>query len=388
MGVPWDQLNGVRDLFAQQLARAPELSYIDLRQDNATPSQRMTWNPLVSSEAQSNADEWLSRDIDIAASEGRVVVGYSKDFVNGQLRGMIIDLLLALVIAAVLMRELSRGIWRRSLLHPLLQYAQSQLWQRVQDMWGRKHRISATAAQDHEKQAQDCLQQINLIAHSDLARTASASTSAALSGTPEWSARQITLLRLIVFLVALSEELLRPFFTVFASDTQAAGSQLSPAMLAGLPVAAFMATLALTQVAGPTLAKRFDLRISLMLSALIGTIAMASTALVDNIYTLVALRALAGVAYGLGFIIAQTAIVQITPSQHRARGLAELSAAIVAAGIAGPPFGGMIAARAGPEAGFAACALCMVAAMLVAFKLSLKRAPGDANSRGLATTGG
>mgnify|MGYP003604771530 FL=1 len=388
VGVPWDQLNGVRDLFAQQLARAPELSYIDLRQDNATPSQRMTWNPLVSSEAQSNADEWLSRDIDIAASEGRVVVGYSKDFVNGQLRGMIIDLLLALVIAAVLMRELSRGIWRRSLLHPLLQYAQSQVWQRVQDMWGRKHRISATAAQDHEKQAQDCLQQIDLIAHSDFERTASASTSAALTGPPEWAARQITLLRLIVFLVALSEELLRPFFTVFASDTQAAGSQLSPAMLAGLPVAAFMATLALTQVAGPTLAKRFDLRISLMLSALIGTIAMASTALVDNIYTLVALRALAGVAYGLGFIIAQTAIVQITPSQHRARGLAELSAAIVAAGIAGPPFGGMIAARAGPEAGFAACALCMVAAMLVAFKLSLKRAPGDTNSRGLATTGG
>lgn len=376
LGIPWEQVVGVQDLFKQQLDRAPELSYIDLRQGD-TASPRITWSGQYDAAA-----DLAHREFPVARDMGHVVVGYSLDFVNGQLRGMILDLVLALVISTVLMRELMRGLWRRSLLFPLFNFAKARVWQHVQRIWSRKHRVSANGAAHNDQNAQECLGQL------ERAMTRDPAASSSASSRDTWVSRQLTLLRLTVFLVALSEELMRPFFTVFASELQSADSRLSPAMVAGMPVAAFMATLALAQIAGPTLARRFDLRWGLILAALTGTFALACTPLASDIYALVGLRALAGSAYGLGLIIVQTAIVRITPPQQRARGLAEISAAIVAAGIVGPPFGGMIAARAGDVAGFTACALCMAAVMFVALRLSLRRTPNDAAQAGLATTGG
>ena len=380
LGIPWEHLNGVQALFAQQLEHAPELSYIALRGPSDT-AQRIAWSRNVdASEDRSTALQ--SRSFPLAQPNRTLAVAYSLNYVDGQLRGMMIDLVLAFVIAIVLMRELTRGLWRKSLLHPLLQLDEARLWQRVRTVWSRKHTVQAHAAQHDAQLAQECLQQLHAAMRTVPAQGAASEESAS------WISGQLTLLRLAVFLIALSEELLRPFFTVFASEVQAADSRLSPSMVAGMPVAAFMATLALTQIAGPSIARRFDLRWSLMTAALVGTCAMAATSLAHDVYSLVALRALAGIAYGLGFIIAQTAVVRITPSQRRARGLSELSAAIVAAGIVGPPFGGMIAARAGDAIGFAACALCLVAAALVALRLSLRKQAPQGNTKGLTTTGG
>lgn len=397
IGIPWNGLNGVKELFEQQLSRAPELSYIDLRQEDGMPPSHISWGAGVAvQQRDQDNSELLHRKFPITERDnlqtGTLTVGYSRNFVDGQLRGMMVDLVLALVISAVLMRELTRSLWRRSLLFPLFNYTKAHAWQRVQQLWSRKHRISAHASNSNDVHAQECLSAIERA----LLRTPSSTAphqprALGSSNTLNLAAgisRQLTLLRLAVFLIALSEELLRPFFTVFASEVQSADSRLSPAMVAGMPIAAFMATLALTQIAGPTIARRFDLRWSLIAAALVGMMAMAATALADNIYALVALRALVGAAYGLGFIIAQTAIVRITPPNQRARGLAELSAAIVAAGIVGPPFGGMIAARAGDVVGFLACALCMATAMCVALRLQLDCSAGENTQRGLATTGG
>ena len=381
LGIPQAHLQGLQELFAAKLERAPELSYIALRGAQETTAH-ITWANALAHAPPSDAS--LERQsIALRQGSGSLAVGYSHNYVDGQLRGMVIDLVLAFVIAIVLMRELTRGLWRKSLLHPLLQFEEGRIWQRIRTVWARNHAVLPQTADNDARLAQECLQQLQ-------STIAPQKTHAAHdTQSPAWVSGQITLLRLTVFLIALSEELLRPFFTVFASEVQAADSRLSPAMVAGMPVAAFMATLALTQVAGPSIVRRFDLRWSLMAVALVGTCAMAATSMARDVHTLVALRALAGVAYGLGFIIAQTAVVRITPGQRRARGLSEISAAIVAAGIVGPPFGGMIAARAGDAVGFVACALCLIAAALVALRLSIRRQAVVANqSAGLATTGG
>ncbi|MES2611138.1 MAG: MFS transporter [Pseudomonadota bacterium] len=375
LGVPWNAMNGVDELFRQQLVEAPELSYLAL-QPPGGPAQNSTWGSDVPSQARDSASDFPRRTL--TAGDGAVVVGYPSDFVDRQLAGMLIDLVLALVIAAVLVRELARGLWRRSLLFPLAAYVQARLWQGLQRRWQKNHAIDQESAQAHDRDAAECRAQ--------LIRTARSNGAAAEA--PQVGA-QLTLLRLTVFLVALSEELLRPFFTVFASEVRPIDAALSPTMVAGLPVAAFMATLALAQPAGPALARRFDLRWSLMLSALAGTLALTATAWATDAWTLIGLRALGGAAYGLALILVQTAIVRITPPQQRARGLAEVAAAIVAAGIVGPPFGGMIAARAGDGVGFLACALCMVGALLAALRLSLPVPEGSAAAqRGLATSGG
>ena len=383
-GVPWNGLNGMDELFRKQLAEAPELSYLALRQGDAAATHA-TWGADVPAhQRKDNEDDLSQRAVDVTGDGGRIIVGYPSDYVNRQLGGMLLDLVLALVIAAVLVRELSRGLWRKSLLYPLAAYAQARGWQRMQRRWQRRHAVAQDAAQAHDQDAAECRAQLlEAAGRSQGDRTET-------TFMPSAVASQLTLLRLTVFLVALSEELLRPFFTVFASEVRPFDATLSPTMVAGLPVAAFMTTLALAQPAGPALAKRFDLRWSLVLSALVGMFALAATSWAKDAWTLIALRAAGGAAYGLALILVQTAIVRITPPQQRARGLAEVAAAIVAAGIVGPPFGGMIAARAGDVAGFVTCALCMAAALVAAMRLSLAPATlgVQASQRGLATTGG
>ena len=320
-GVPWSGLAGIDELFRKQLAKAPELSYLALRRGDAPPIHA-TWGVDVpAAQRKGGGEDFSLRSVNVTGDGGRIVVGYPSDYVNRQLGGMLLDLVLALVIAAVLVRELSRGLWRKSLLYPLAAFAQARGWQRVQLRWQRRHVVPADAAQAHRRDAAECRIQLLEALESSQGGTHAQATSS----MPSAVASQLTLLRLTVFLVALSEELLRPFFTVFASEMRPFDASLSSTMVAGLPVAAFMTTLALAQPAGPALAKRFDLRWSLVLSALVGMFALAATSWAQDALALIALRSAGGAAYGLALILVQTAIVRITPPQQRARGLAEVA---------------------------------------------------------------
>lgn len=196
LGVPWSAMNGVDELFRQQLVEAPELNYLAL-QPPSGPAQNATWSGDAPAQAREDASDFPRRKL--TAGDGAVVVGYPADFVDRQLAGMLIDLVLALVIAAVLVRELARGLWRRSLLFPLAAYVQARLWQGLQRRWQKNHTIDQESAQAHERDAAECRAQLIRAARS----------GSATAETPQVGA-QLTLLRLTVFLVALSEELLRP----------------------------------------------------------------------------------------------------------------------------------------------------------------------------------
>lgn len=344
-GIPLAQLQGVREMFADALRRAPELSFLALRGSGAGDL-----HPAFQPGLDDSAGTLAAQDLRLSAATpqgARVVVGYARDYVDRQLAGMLLDLALALVVAAVLLLECARGRWQRSALAALATQRLAQYGAALRTKLSRRR---AGPCQD------------------EASATPAADAAAATA--------QMTRLRLIIFLIALSEELLRPFFTVFAMDMPPPALALSPTMLAGLPVAAFMVTLALAQPAGPALARRIDLRWALMGSALAGSLALAASGSAASAPALVGLRASAGLAYGLALILAQTALVRITPPGRRARGMTQIAGALVAAGIVGPPFGGMLAAQAGPAAGFAACALCMLLAALASRHLQLgPRAP-------------
>ena len=180
--------------------------------------------------------------------------------------------------------------------------------------------------------------------------------------------------RLFVFVVSLTEELLRPFFAPFAAEAEsslAAVASLSPTWLAGLPVMAFMTALALSQPAGSSLSGNFNLRRSMVVTALCGALVLAASGFATDILVLSALRCVNGVTYGLSLIFAQMAILRVVQPERRAWALAEFATAIVAAGIVGPALGAIAAERFGFQVAFLACALAYVAAAATAARLQL-----------------
>lgn len=184
---------------------------------------------------------------------------------------------------------------------------------------------------------------------------------------PAQTSSDLVDLRLFVFAVAMSEELLRPFLAPFAAEAPSPAllAGWSVTALAGLPVATFMMALAVAQPCGAALAGRFDLRRMMLVVTLFGAVALLAAGLASNIIALALLRFVNGASYGLSLIFAQMAILRRVAPGQRARALAGFATAIVAAGIAGPAIGAIIAERFGYRIAFAACAsMCMAAAML------------------------
>ena len=373
LGVPLTSLVGVDALFRERLAAAPELSSLALRgADGATVVSVAQPGAQAAADAAEAPHE---RAAPVGTGGAQVVAGVPADFVDRALGAMLVDLVLALVISAVLVRELTRGLWRGSLLYPLLDYRLARFWVRA-TRWRSRRRTGGAAAEDATLAA--AAERCDRVLSADGGRAPRDEGS---------FGPQLTRLRLAVFLVALSDELLRPFFTVFASEMPAGSWSLSPALVAGLPVAAFMATLALAQPLGPALARRFDLRHSLMAAALLGTAALVATAFTRDALLLVLVRAASGAAYGLALILIQTAIVRGSTAAQRARSLGEVAAAIVAAGIVGPPFGGMIAGRVGDGLAVLGCALCMGAALFTVSRLRLGSRSAENPARPAGTGG-
>jgi MFS family permease len=368
MGVPLSSLTGVDALFAERLAAAPELSWLALRGPGGTElTHTGKAGPAVGA-AVGSVGSLSQRSAAVGNSGAQVVAAYPLDYVDRALGEMLLDLVLALIISAVVVREFTRGLWRRSLLHPLLDYRLALGWQWLARLRGRNQEDQAVNEAALRSRAA-----LAAVTGAAARATTGAKTGAMMGATADDFGTQLTRLRLAVFLIALSDELLRPFFTAFASEMQTSSGWLSPAMVAGLPVVAFMTMLAAAQIIGPMLAQRFALRSMLMLVAAAGALALAGTALARDIDVLVLLRATSGAAYGLGLILVQTAIVRHAPAAQRARSLAEVAAAIVAAGIVGPPFGGMVAGRVGDAYAMLACALCMGGALLTILRLHLPR---------------
>lgn len=385
LGIPAGELVGVEAMFASELQPAREIAFLALQRE---AGQRTAFTPGTATDdpLARAAQAWLAGQapgaqfrIAIQPLEaggqaiGRLVTGTPLSYVDERLRSILMDLLFAVVVSLVLVREVLGGLWQRSALRPYVVF--SAAWRHWRAQAARLGAGVATAQWlDWMTGARNAVARIADEAGRQVRRVALAGVG-----------REFVRLRLIVFFTALSDELLRPFFAVFASEARPLGVDLSPTMLAALPVAAFMVTLTLAQPLGPWITRRVEVRRALLVVAALGAALVAATAFARDSATLVLLRAGSGAAYGLMLILAQTTVLRITDFSNRARGLVEVSAAIVAAGVCGPPLGGLLVERLGTGAAFAACAACLAAAAAVCMTL----APLPRDHRGnLAGSGG
>jgi MFS family permease len=184
-------------------------------------------------------------------------------------------------------------------------------------------------------------------------------------------------LRLVVFLTALSDEMIRPFFAVHLANLDGPLA-LSNEALAGIPLTTFLLTWAFSQPFGAALLGRWCARRCLGgATALVG-LGLLATAAATNWWAVTLLRGITGLGFGFVLIFAQTLMLRLGRGSGRAGAMAEFVGAVVAAGICGPVVGGLVAVKLGTPWALAAAGVCALAALVLAGQVATPSGPGQA----------
>lgn len=205
--------------------------------------------------------------------------------------------------------------------------------------------------------------------------TRSDAASAASEG-----AHTLARLRVPLFLFMLAEELTRAFLPGYARELMSADAHISPDVLVGLPIVAFMAVVALGQPLLVPWSERAGHRRTMLWGAALGVVGLAGSALASGIADFIAWRALCGLGYGMVFVAGQGLVIDNTTAAERTRGFALFVGAIMVAAVCGPPIGGILADHLGPRWGFAAAAVMAGAAWFAVRGLPRADARHEANA--------
>jgi MFS family permease len=410
VGLPLEALIGVEPMLREHLERHPEVSFFGVVGPQGQPLYLST-SPLLAEPDRALAQQlWrqgtpalegtafrvvrtpIQRGgVDATAPpEGWLLSAYPADYIDRQVRAVVTDLFVAVLIALVLALEILRFGGRRAGWGALLQFRRF-----LQDVQHGRLATHSPLAVDGVwgRLGEDITRRIARLREQVTARLGGADPNAAgpttdpgrLGGRPalrDWADRHGLLsparpwsdpgdrsrLRMVVFLTVLSDELVRPFLAVRAAELDGPWA-LGPEALAGIPLSAFLLTWALSQPFGAGLLQRFGSRRCLVVAAGAVSLLMLATAATGNWTLLVALRALTGVAFGFVLIFAQTLMLRLEQGAGRASALAEFVGAVVAAGICGPVIGGLMAVKLGAAPTLVTSGLCAAAALALAWPL-------------------
>lgn len=179
-----------------------------------------------------------------------------------------------------------------------------------------------------------------------------------------------------LFLFMLAEELTRPFLPTQARDLAPTIAGMSPEALGSIPVVAFLATVALLQLPLAVVSERFARRDGFIAGAFIAALGYALAAWSASFGLFTAARVVSAVGFAMVFVSAQGRVVDGSSAADRAACLAIFVRAILVAGLCGPLLGGVVADRAGLAPAWFAAAVLAALAGVVAFRwIEPKRGP-------------
>ncbi len=154
-------------------------------------------------------------------------------------------------------------------------------------------------------------------------------------------------IRLPLFLAILTEELSRAFLPLYLRDFSEQVTWLRPGTVVSLPISLYMLCFGLTT---PFAGRWADTRGHSKVFTLGAAAAMAGfglTALATSYWMVLAGRCLSAFGYATSTMACQRAILQLTDSTSRARGLALFVTVVGTAAICGGAVGGVLAMRVG-----------------------------------------
>lgn len=408
LGIPFAELGGVPNYLQDLLVGRPGLSYLVVTDARGAPvhgvgpaAARFTPAPdaaaFIGTEAVLRStvagyDTALPLRDGAGQIAGWLHVGMSREPLDIAIRDARWDVAIVLLVSMLLAIESLRFVIERSVSAPTALMA--TLVARLSA--GDFARVPAGAARDEAgrlatsatilaRRLADRWERLNWLAQevaatssaaAARASTALATVARALRFRSEGTAAADALAtgmsaRIALFLFAMAEQFSTSFIPLFSLElaragASGAGSGLGPDLLAALPIATFVAAVALATPFGGRFAARQGARRSILLGALPVVAGFVGCAFATTPYEFALARALCGVGYAVVTIACQAELARAAAAGHVARSLGGFTGAVMTGAVCGTAIGAVLADRFGYATTFLLAALMVVLVQLVA----------------------
>ncbi|MBC7906327.1 MAG: MFS transporter [Rhodospirillaceae bacterium] len=177
--------------------------------------------------------------------------------------------------------------------------------------------------------------------------------------------RRATDIRLPLFLFVFAEELSRAFMPLYVREVGQSLFGLSPEMIMALPIAVFMACIALASPFSSRLIDRLGARRVFLIGLVPAIAGYVMTGAAVGVIDLVLWRAITGLGYALVTMACQSYILGANHHSNRSQGMGVFVGAVLTASICGTAMGGVLAERVGFRATFFVSAVLVLLAGIV-----------------------
>jgi predicted MFS family arabinose efflux permease len=186
---------------------------------------------------------------------------------------------------------------------------------------------------------------------------------------PPAAAPSVRAVRLPLFLFMLGHEMTRPFVPAVAIDRARGLDWIGPELAVSLAISLLLVVVAALLLPMALWSARHGRGRAFRLGCSLAAAGYAAAAFAPGYLGFLAGWALVGAGFAMVFAAAQGVVIDATSGAQRTRGLTVLVGAIMVAALCGPPVGGLVADRFGPEVAFSAVLLATLAALRLAAAL-------------------
>ncbi len=395
-GIGLDQLVRAEEVLAVAVEENPEFAFVRIvKPGGAVVAQADSHDFEPEEIASADGMQLASAPIVVGGSSvGEVVVGTPDSVAEVLVRELWLDVAVLLIVAVLVALELVSFAFTQASAVLLRGLAQ-----RLSSLWRGDFRpylpLSGSGSIAEEVKAVD--DEVTRV-HGEHRALREAAVSQGdhgavaeldrIAGTHKLSAQRyetpagLAAVRAPVFLFYFAEELTRAFLPSYIESMAEPIAGLSVEFVIALPIIIFMAIMALGQPVLNVWTEKVGRARSIRLGAMAAVIGFLGTALAASMGPLIFARAITAIGFAIVFVAAQGYIVDRTGAANRARGMSLFVSAIMAAMLCGPPIGGIIADRLGPNPTF----LISAAMALVAYICALVALPGDEKHAGTKPT--
>jgi predicted MFS family arabinose efflux permease len=171
-----------------------------------------------------------------------------------------------------------------------------------------------------------------------------------------------------LFIFVFAEQLSTSFMPLYARMVYTPFFGLSEAVVIGLPIVVFVATLALVTPYGGALVGRFGARVVFLIGAVPAIVGYGLVSIAQSTPELMAYRALSGIGYAFITIACQGYLAESATPERRATVMANFVFAVMTGAVCGTAIGAVIADRIGYRATFLCAAVLVATAALFVWR--------------------